>query len=53
LIGRISRTIDSGTANGCSPSFTSSTGRIASVSGREMTKVDALAEHALDVDASR
>ena len=32
----ISRTIDRGTANGCSPTRTTSTGRIASVSGSEI-----------------
>jgi hypothetical protein len=36
----ISRTMDSGTANGCSRRRTISTGRIASVSGRVMVKVE-------------
>ena len=38
-MGRISRTIDRGTAKGWSPRRTSSTGRIASVRGRLMMKV--------------
>ena len=49
-IGRISRTIDSGTANGWLPSCTSSTGRMASVSGSEMMKVVPLPGDGLDVD---
>jgi hypothetical protein len=51
-IGMISRTMDSGTANGCSPSCTSNTGRIASVSGSEMTKVEPLPGTRFDVDAA-
>ena len=39
VIGRISRTIDRGTASGWSPTLTSSTGRIARVRGRLITNV--------------